>query len=254
MSDLWFTRATLKRDAPDVAPLINTLLPHGDDGKLANATHRLLWTLMKPDMQDGDKPGRDVHSQADKSAFLWRQAERQNCWYVLGPEPRSDSPFFDVETKPYALNLANGDRLSFDLTVNATVNRMIVPSKGRDGRQRCDIVIDAIKAEELATGEKNRPLKREAIAQTALIGWLEAQGTKNGFVLVPETTKLISYRTINLDRPVRSGARGTVQLGVSSVAGILEITDPSLFTAKVVTGFGRAKAFGLGLMLLRRIS
>jgi CRISPR system Cascade subunit CasE len=252
MSELWFTRATLKRDAPCVAPLINTLLPPDDGGKLANATHRLLWTLMDAAMQKAGKPNRYDPSQIDKSAFLWRQAEGENCWYVLGPEPRRENELLNVETKPYALNLVAGDRLSFDLTVNATVNRMIDAAKGRDGRKRCDLVLDAMKAEEAANGSKNRPLRRGDIAQSSLIQWLEAQGAKNGFTLEPDTVNLASYQTLTLDRKARSGNRGQVQIGVSSITGLLEITDPALFAAKVENGFGRAKAFGLGLMLLRR--
>jgi CRISPR system Cascade subunit CasE len=33
---------------------------------------------------------------------------------------------------------------------------------------------------------------------------------------------------------------------------VLQVTDPAAFLAKVASGFGPQKAFGCGLMLLRR--
>jgi len=50
-------------------------------------------------------------------------------------------------------------------------------------------------------------------------------------------------------------ARGTapMRIGVLDYEGILEITDPAAFTTAIARGFGRAKAFGCGLMLIRRV-
>jgi len=36
------------------------------------------------------------------------------------------------------------------------------------------------------------------------------------------------------------------------MTGALEIADPAAFLARLAQGFGRAKAFGCGLMLIRR--
>ena len=43
------------------------------------------------------------------------------------------------------------------------------------------------------------------------------------------------------------------KLGVAHLAGRLEVTDPDAFSQKVAAGFGRGKAFGYGLMLLKRV-
>lgn len=253
---LWFTRATLRRDAPDLAPLIGRLFPaDGEDGEKLNAAHQLLWTLMPQNLQQIGKPGRQ--EGGDKAAFLWREAERPNSWYLLGPKPREDSAFFHVEPKPYALSLQAGDRLSFDLVVNATVNRLINPNKGRAGRKRCDVVMDALKAEERMGGTPgDRAARRQTTAAKALATWLAGQGERNGFRA--ENFDLVSYRTVEIDRP-RSGrgrpASGTRTplMGIGHCRGLLTVTDPTAFVAKVTTGFGRAKAFGCGLMLLRRV-
>lgn len=251
----WFTRARLNREAPDLAPLIGRLLPKNAEGEKLNATHQLLWTLMPQAMQQAGKPGRD--GGGDRAAFLWREAEEPNCWYLLGPKPREDASFFTVETKPYALALGDGDRLSFDLVANATVNRLVDPAKGRNGRQRCDVVMDALKAEERSAGGKeDRAARRQACAHAALSGWMSEQGTRNGFRL--DAFDLVSYRTVGIDRPqadrTRSGSRGKQPLmGVAHMRGVVAVTEATAFAAKIETGFGRAKAFGCGLMLLRRV-
>jgi CRISPR system Cascade subunit CasE len=254
-NDLWFTRVTLRRDAPDIAPLIGRLLPDGSgDGEKLNAVHQLLWTLMPEAMQKAGKPARA--EGGDKAAFLWREAEKSKSWYMLGPAPRSDSSFFHVETKAYALAAAAGDRFSFDLIANATVNRLVDPDKGRAGRTRCDVVMDALKAEEKEPGAPlDRAARRQTVAKEALGAWLAEQGARNGFSV--EAFDLASYRTVEIDRS-RAGSRSSFArkgpfIGVGHMRGLLKVQDPTAFAAKVATGLGRAKAFGCGLILLRRM-
>lgn len=262
MSDpqLWFTRATLQTDGPDLAPLIGRLFPaDAEEGERLNATHQLLWTLLPQATQQVGKPHRE--DGADKAAFLWREGEQPNSWYMLGPMPRAQTAFFKVEFKPYELAPQTGDQLAFDLVVNATVNRMVDPEKGRAGRKRCDVVMDALRAEDRANGSTDdRAARREATAAKALSGWLAQQGERNGFAL--EAFGLVSYRTVELDRPHAGRAAGRARravggkvpvMGVGRCRGLLKVTDPAAFVAKVTTGFGKAKAFGCGLMLLRRV-
>ena len=45
---------------------------------------------------------------------------------------------------------------------------------------------------------------------------------------------------------------GQPQFGVLDLVGTLDITDPAAFVIRLGQGFGRAKAFGCGLMLIRR--
>lgn len=250
MTDLWFTRATLKRDSADVAPLLGTLLGEEDAGRLANTTHRLLWTLMPPDRQ---RRGRVGAEDEDKAAFLWRSAPDARgtaVWYVLGPEPRRDCAFFHVETKPWAPRLVAGDRLSFDVLVNATVDRMVEPEKGRAGRRRVDVVMDAIVSKERAdTDAPDRPRLRRLAAEEALSAWWDRQGQRSGFN--PLALTVADYRTVTLGRG-RPTAKRSALLGVGRLTGIVEVGDPDAFALRLATGFGRAKAFGCGLMLVKR--
>jgi CRISPR system Cascade subunit CasE len=44
----------------------------------------------------------------------------------------------------------------------------------------------------------------------------------------------------------------SASFGVLDFAGLIEVADPSVFVARLGQGFGKAKAFGCGLMLIRR--
>jgi CRISPR system Cascade subunit CasE len=244
MSTLWFTRATLKRRSPDVAPLLGTLLGERDSGSPLDTSHRLLWTLLPEAVQRAGEAG------SGRAAFLWRRADDSaggSVWYVLGPEPRSDCAFFHVESKPWEPAFAPGDRLAFDMVVNATVERMEDPLRGRDGRRRVDVVMDAMRAREREGVETPRARLRRECGQDALSGWLARQGERNGFHALD--TELADYRTVPLQR---GRGRTRAQLGISHLKGLVEVTDPDAFAARLASGFGRAKAFGCGLMLVRR--
>ena len=56
------------------------------------------------------------------------------------------------------------------------------------------------------------------------------------------------YETVRIPRAGGQPA----QFSVLDFEGVLEVTDPMRFLAALVNGFGRARAFGCGLMLIRR--
>jgi CRISPR system Cascade subunit CasE len=79
--------------------------------------------------------------------------------------------------------------------------------------------------------------------------WLARQGEKAGFRVL--SAEAADYSTEVL--PGHRGPRkGQPQFGILDLAGRIEITDPAAFLAQLSLGFGRAKAFGCGLMLIRR--
>ena len=237
IDDRFFTRLTLKRDTAAIAPLIETLAP-ADTGQSMAVAHRLMWSTMPETVQ------RD-HCRGERP-FLWRAAERTR-FYMLGPKPVDESPFFRIETKPYQPRLVPGDRLSFDLRVNATANRKTgVGADGRAERRRVDVAMDRMCAEERGATTAGRGERRESAGQAAAAEWLTARGQRDGYRL--EAMRLAGYRPEMLPRRSGPGAR----IGVFDLQGVLIVEDPAAFLQRVLAGFGRAKAFGCGLMLLRR--
>lgn len=244
MSENHLSKLTLRRDAASVAPLIEVLNPAAP-GERLNIDHKLLWTVMPENIRSGPA-GPDT---GRRSAFLWRRDSDEGQFYMLGPRPVTDTPFFHVETKPFAPALLVGDRLAFDLRANATIDRKIgADDAGKAVRQRADVAMDLMKKEKEAAGGGKGwyAPRRQALAETAAEAWLQRQGTANGFRL--EALHLDAYRTQTVPR----GAQGKARFGVLDLKGVLTVTDPEAFLSRLVAGFGRAKAFGCGLMLIRR--
>jgi CRISPR system Cascade subunit CasE len=213
-----------------IAPL---LLPEDGHARLL-AAHRLVWSLMS------DDPDRTRD-------FLWRE-EQPGAFLILAPRPAdADGGLFDVESKPWEPTLRAGDRLGFILRANPTVARSAgarVPGRRGVRGKRHDVVMDAL--HDVVSGM--RAAQRPDAVVAAGRQWLVQQGTRAGFAPAPDTLRIDGYETIRIPR---SGGR-PVEFGRLDFEGVLEVTEPDAFLAAIVMGLGRARAFGCGLLLLRR--
>lgn len=232
---LYLSRLSLLRD-PSIEAL-KALLQPDDPARRMDADHRLIWTAFA-----GDPDAR--------RDFLWR-AEGNGRFHVLSARPPAAGRFFEEpQVKPFAPALASGDRLSFILRVNATRTR------SREGKpsQRVDIVMDALFG--MDGDEQDRRAARMPVAHREAIGWMRQQGEQYGFALAlnednqPDLT-VADYSVMVL--PGHRGPRkGQPQFGVLDLAGSITVNDPAAFIARLGQGFGRAKSFGCGLMMIRR--
>lgn len=234
----YLTRARLRRDV-SASAIRALLVPRGESARVL-AGHRIVWTLF------GDDPDR-------RRDFLWREAE-PGVYYLLSERPPEDrhALFHLDEPKRFAPELRPGDRLHFALRVNATVARRPDGSAARG--KPCDIVMDALyRLPKDVRADDRRRLIGEVAEQ-----WLTRQGEKAGFRLAAVHREergtegqgvLMSagYRTLSIERSGRPA-----RIGVLDLEGDLEIREPAAFVAALASGFGRAKAFGCGLMLVRR--
>ena len=74
-------------------------------------------------------------------------------------------------------------------------------------------------------------------------------GARGGFSVAASDLRVDGYDVTRIPRP--GGA--PIELATLEFDGALTVEDPARFVAGVVCGFGRARAFGRGLMLLRRL-
>ena len=254
MTDLWLSRARLRRGAP-VATLAPVLLPDRDDDRVSNG-HRLMWSLFAC---DGDQRPRD---------FLWRE-DASGWFYTLSKRPPPDDhALLEVDAPMrFAPSLRPGDRLRFSLRANPTVSRPLdgFRTHRRDPTLKPshktahhDIVMHAIHA----LPDHARAEARRAAIQTAGRLWLEGQGARCGFTLppapdpssansAPDALRVDGYRVL---RPPRPRKAGQMRIGVLDFDGVLTVTDPQMFLVALAAGFGRAKAYGCGLMLIARVT
>ncbi|GBQ35105.1 type I-E CRISPR-associated protein Cas6/Cse3/CasE [Gluconacetobacter azotocaptans] len=226
MSGGFLSRVTLRHDAP-VQALARLLVPDGE-GPRHGAAHHLLWTLF------GDTPER-------RRDFLWRQVEAGHFMVLSARQPVDAHALFDIETRPFEPVLKEGDRLRFLLRANATVDRK---TPGRARSQRHDVVMDMLHR----LPRHERADARESVVASALESWAGRQGARAGFALAAPVT----VEGCDVWRIPRSGGRGMASFGVVDLTGELRVTVPETFLAAILHGFGRARAFGCGLMLVRR--
>lgn len=228
--------------------------------------HRLLWDLFE-----------------SRERFLFREESAREqlgshrnlpLYYVLSPcEPQRDHPFFRIECKPFAPRLQAGDRLSFRLRANPTVARK---REGKKNSARHDVVMDAqyqwlqracserslansgtkseLRHRLLGHGDFNGTDGRQALQHgldeevaKASVQWLDRRGERNGFVIDAASIDASCYQWRALPEKGRGAGFSTIDY-----QGYLVVTDPAEFIAALARGVGPSKAFGCGLMLIRR--
>ena len=228
---LYFSRLSLNRHAPTRA--LSALLDPNDEDVRADANHRLIWTLFG----DARDQPRD---------FLWRMDGRGRFYTLSTQPPIANDLFNSPETKAFAPRLEQGDRLHFTLRANATKDRAKVSRMDKAARRgksrRVDVVMDLLRT----VPKDVRADERMKLAQAAAEAWMDRQGASRGFAA--RQVAVEGYRTLELGRTERRG----MTFGILDLTGEIEVTDPDAILPALAGGFGRAKAWGCGLMLIRR--
>jgi CRISPR system Cascade subunit CasE len=257
---LYLSRARLKAERGEALSALAPVLLGGSKGDTVSHAHRILWMLFQ---KAPENQGRD---------FLWRE-QRPGQYLILSPEvPRNSNALFELETKEFTPDLKAGDLLSFALRANPVVSRTQGWEAGKEKRDRkgrvrgmrCDIVMDAlsplggVRGPRDADGRTERAQKRDAATAAAALSWMRAQGERSGFKLAVKSEidepylKASNYETIIIPRMRGAAVLPSAKFGVLDFEGLIELTDPELFLSRLAKGFGKAKAFGCGLMLIRR--
>jgi CRISPR system Cascade subunit CasE len=223
--------------------------------------HQLLWRLF---------PNQDKEAKRD---FLFRKDDEGSFprFYLLSAsEPVALSGILNVESKCFNPELRTGDRLSFNLRSNPVeqitqaknpedqiFSRIERKQQGlKDKKIRHDVVMhlkkslsDENKRHDVVMRLKNffdedkEDYSQAELEQFAGEKWLVERAEKNGF-------KLLSVIAHGYQQ--HHFKRRKIKISTLDFEGILEITDPELFKNALFKGIGSAKAFGCGLMLIKR--
>lgn len=204
----------------------------------AYGAHQLLWRLF-PDHQ-GPRP------------FLFRQEMEEPegggaprglpLFYVLSDrEPVPVSGLLQAQCKRFSPALEVGDQLAFRLRANPTVAKSAAGERGR----RADVLMAAKYPFEAGKARTSQACT-EAMDHAAR-GWLAERAESWGFRL-PAEPEVGAYRQHAL--PKEKGR--SIRFSSVDYEGLLEVSDPGRLIETLAQGIGRAKAFGCGLLLLRR--
>lgn len=220
---LYFSRIRLKRDVTvkALAPLL--LRPGGS----RHTGHHLMWSLFTDDA-------------ARERDFLWREMPGGVFFVLSARLPEDRHGLFDIAPpKAFEPQLASGDSLGFSLHANPVVRK----SAGEKSKKH-DVVMEALHGVERGA----RADRREAAAQASGFAWLERQSARAGFAVERAQVRIDGYEQ---HRVPRKGGRPML-FSTLDYDGILTVVDPEAFLGAVARGFGSARAYGCGLLLIRR--
>jgi len=198
--------------------------------------HQVLWQLF------------DSNPDARRD-FLYRRVTEngQTKYYVLSERvPIDNSGTWVIDPpKSYNPKLSEGQRLFFTLRANPVVTVKTPAGK----QQRHDVVMHEKKRLGFDKLPANEKPQLQSLIQSSCIQWLQKRSEANGFDLIKDQVSVEGYQqhesyAKNQKRPV----------SYSSVdyQGILAVSDPDKFRNTLFHGIGKSKAFGCGLLLVKR--
>jgi CRISPR system Cascade subunit CasE len=219
--------------------------------------HQALWKLVSR----GPEQRRDFLFRSEdipcRVSFLVLSAERP-----VAPA----GALWRLDSKEFAPAFRTGQSLAFRLRASPVVRRGVAAEGQKRQRvQRHDVVMDSLKRLE-ASGAPIPGIVE--LAREAGLRWLTGQATRGGFRLAQASLDAIGddglleagqlqQEAVRVDgyRQHRILRRGEAPIRFSTLdfEGLLEVTEPAVFLARIAKGFGPQKAFGCGLMLLRRV-
>ena len=227
---MYFSRVSINPSTVDVKHLAGLACADG------YREHQQLWRLFD---EDPDA----------KRDFLFRR-EQVNGWprffIVSARKPTKTDGIWNIENREYEPKLHSGQQLAFSLRVNPVVTRT-----GDDGKKhRHDVVMNLKKqiGYQQVPGNKRPPLIH--LVEQAGLEWLEKRAEKHGFVFNAGTVRVDAYTQ---NRAFKKRNNQPIHYSTLDFKGVLTVIEPDIFKATLYGGVGPAKAFGCGLLLVRRI-
>lgn len=186
--------------------------------------HQMMWNFF------------ENYKKENKRPFLYRRDfinNRPVYIVVSDSKPVSPSKSWILETKLYNPNLEEGQQLAFTLRVNPTTD---VNTKDGDKikKSRRDVVSDAIQ-------QKKYDGSNNEIIQLAVTDWLSNR--QGGFEL--EKTCVDERQYVILDNK-------NIKFTSYNISGVLTVIEPEKFKQILFNGIGKSRAFGHGLVLVKR--
>lgn len=197
------------------------------------ASHQLLWRLFPYEEQRN---------------FVYREEQGVNGrphYFVLSKnKPEPSDTLFEVISKPFSPQLSVGTRLAFKLRVNPTI--CMTDDEGKSRRH--DVMMHAKKKAKISGIDSGTDIN--TLMEQAAHDWIsDSKRLDQWGVTLDCIPDIESYDQHSSEK------KRAQKIRFSSVnfQGLLTITDPKRFMSQYGKGFGRAKAMGCGLMLIRLV-
>lgn len=213
--------------------------------------HQALWQLF------------DLPSNSSRP-FLYREYEQggQLFYYVLSSmKPKKDHPYFLVQTKAFNPQFLKGQRLAFELRANPVVT--IKNEVGKSSRH--DVLMQAKKLT-IDQGFDDTYSIDQAMFDAGVDWITQPKRMQSWGVVIHPNLELSAYTQHQFrrtkediaqqnqnqtDTQRKTAVNKRIQFSSLDYTGALEIQDTEIFYEQMLQGFGKQKAFGCGLMLVR---
>lgn len=198
--------------------------------------HKKMWALVS----------RDKNQQRD---FLYR-VEYDTCQnikhiYLLGPHQVSSQNNLKIAVSPrYQPQLKTGERLHFKIRANPVIKR-----KENGKAKEYGLVMDAKHQFKKNGRSYQEQLSLDELIHEVCMKWLVRKGEQHGFSVKQFEVTIDNAREYLIKPP----AKQEYMLRTQDFSGVLTVVAPEVFIKALYKGIGSAKAFGCGLMLVRRI-
>ena len=185
-----------------------------------------------------------------KRDFLYRHVIEygQTKYYVVSERiPTDITGIWKIDPpKMYDPVISNGQSFRFMLRANPVID--VRCNNARSSRH--DVVMYEQKRIGYKQMSRTDRIPLSQLVQNVCTGWLDTRSGSNGFSINRDLVRADGYRRHRNRIPNRNS---TIQFSSVDFEGILSVTDPDLFTSMLFKGIGKSKAFGCGLMLIRRL-
>lgn len=161
-------------------------------------------------------------------------------YYVVSQRPPQERPSLLIDTKPFAPKLAEGDEIAFALRANPTVAR----AQGPGRRSARDDVMMSVKHR---LREQLPPEQLAQEMQRAASDWLLARADSLGLDI--GGLEVLADHQQHLRHKGRN-----IRFTEVDYQGVAQVTDPARLVEALHGGIGRARGFGCGLLLIRRLT
>lgn len=227
---MYFSRVSINPSAVDVKQL--TCLTCADGYR----EHQQLWRLFDED-RDAER------------VFLFRREQVQGWprfFMVSDRKPEKTDGIWNIEPKEYEPKLHSGQQLAFSIRVNPVVTHTTDDGK----KHRHDVVMNLKKQ----TGYQELPSNKRPpliqLVEQAGIEWLDKRAGKHGFSFDPGAVRVDAYTQ---NRVFKKRSKHPIRYSTLDFTGLLTVTELDTFMTALYNGIGSAKAFGCGLLLIRRL-
>ena len=204
--------------------------------------HQLLWRLF-----DGDEQRQFIYRREQGSNEQDARLGHSNAlpiFYLVSEDLPQSVSGLHAQSKAYDPQLTVGSQFAFNLRVNPTVAKRD-PNKKHSARH--DVLLLANReAKEAKLSQSQKAANIKQAADT----WLLNRAEQYGFSLEPEA---FMHDRHDVHRFVKAKSKHKVNVSSLDYHGLLQVEDVELFRQTLFKGLGRARGFGCGMMMIRKV-